>query len=377
MRKVGIVTLYRGYNYGTSLQAYALKTVIENLGYKAEIIWSKENAHSGRDIRLIKILRMGMRMIRHPQLFKTTFNGYKKSLGTPVDAEIKQTFIDFEAKYLQVIGMSKRELKRYAKSKDTAAVVCGSDQIWSAAGANVEPLYYLRFAPRQKRVAYAPSFGTSEIPSYNRAIIKKYISEFNRISVREDRGAEMIKDLLGIEVPVLVDPTLLLGWDEWRIGERAKDYILLYFLDEPNDDVIAYIQQLNTHLNIDIYALPYRFGRYDKLPFIKYMMAGPKEFVSLVANAKLVVTDSFHGTAFSINFNVPFYTFARNYGGVQQTSRITSLLHILGLESQYINGHRQDWKLMPTVDFIKANAVLTEQRKLAKSYLREAIESSS
>lgn len=377
MRKVGIVTLYRGYNYGTSLQAYALKTVIESLGYKAEIIWSKENAHSGRDIRLIKILRMGMRMLRHPQLFKTTFNGYKKSLGAPVDAEIKQKFIDFEEKYLQVIGMSKCELKRYAKSKDTAAVVCGSDQIWSAAGANVEPLYYLRFAPQQKRVAYAPSFGASEIPSYNRAIIKKYISEFNRISVREDRGAEMIKDLLGIEVPVLVDPTLLLGWDEWRIGETAKDYILLYFLDEPNDDVIAYIQQLNTHLDVDIYALPYRFEQYDKLPFIKYMMAGPKEFVSLVANATLVVTDSFHGTAFSINFNVPFYTFARNYGGVQQTSRITSLLHILGLESQYIDGHQQDRKLMPTVDFKKANAVLTEQRKLAKSYLQEAIESSS
>lgn len=373
MQNIGIITLYRGYNYGTSLQAYALKKVIGELGYYATILWTDENAHSGRDIRINKVLRMGVRMLIHPDLFKHTIEAYNRSLRQPLDDAIKSKFIEFEKKYLQVKGLPFQKLKDFAYAADTQALVCGSDQIWSAAGANIEPLYYLQFAPQNKRVAYAPSFGASEIPAYNKALIKKYLQGFHRISVREKRGAEIVKELLGIDVPVLIDPTLLLDWNEWKDGANNKDYILLYFLDEPSDDTIDYIQWLADNIAAEVYALPYRFKKYEKLTFLKYITAGPEEFVSLVSDAKFVLTDSFHGTAFSINFNVPFYTFARNYGSVRQTSRITSLLQTFGLEKQYIECVQQVIKSVPSLDFTRSNEILTEQRKKAEKYLKETL----
>lgn len=373
MQNIGIITLYRGYNYGTSLQAYALKKVIGELGYYATILWTDENAHSGRDIRINKVLRMGVRMLIHPDLFKHTIEAYNRSLRQPLDDAIKSKFIEFEKKYLQVKGLPFQKLKDFAYAADTQALVCGSDQIWSAAGANIEPLYYLQFAPQNKRVAYAPSFGASEIPAYNKALIKKYLQGFHRISVREKRGAEIVKELLGIDVPVLIDPTLLLDWNEWKDGANNKDYILLYFLDEPSDDTIDYIQWLADNIAAEVYALPYRFKKYEKLTFLQYITAGPEEFVSLVSDAKFVLTDSFHGTAFSINFNVPFYTFARNYGSVRQTSRITSLLQTFGLEKQYIECVQQVIKSVPSLDFTRSNEILTEQRKKAEKYLKETL----
>ena len=373
MQNVGIITLYRGYNYGTSLQAYALKKVIGELGYYATILWTDENAHSGRDIRINKVLRMGFRMLIHPDLFKHTIEAYNRSLRQPLDDAIKSKFIEFEKKHLQVKGLPFQKLKNFAYAADTQALVCGSDQIWSAAGANIEPLYYLQFAPQNKRVAYAPSFGASEIPAYNKALIKRYLQGFHRISVREKRGAEIVKELLGIDVPVLIDPTLLLDWNEWKDGANNKDYILLYFLDEPSDDTIDYIQWLADNIAAEVYALPYRFKKYEKLPFLQYITAGPEEFVSLESDAKFELTDSFHGTAFSINFNVPFYTFARNYGSVRQTSRITSLLQTFGLEKQYIECVQQVIKSVPSLDFTRSNEILTEQRKKAEKYLKETL----
>lgn len=133
MQNIGIITLYRGYNYGTSLQAYALKKVIGELGYYATILWTDENAHSGRDIRINKVLRMGVRMLIHPDLFKHTIEAYNRSLRQPLDDAIKSKFIEFEKKYLQVKGLPFQKLKDFAYAADTQALVCGSDQIWSTA----------------------------------------------------------------------------------------------------------------------------------------------------------------------------------------------------------------------------------------------------
>ena len=168
MKRVGIITLYRGYNYGTSLQAYGLKTVIREMGYDAQLLWTRENTHSGRDIRLDKLVRMAFRLALHPELRKRTIRGYQKSFGMYLEPAIKRAFLDFEEEELKVQGLSRHDLRVYARDPDTQAVVCGSDQIWSAATANVEPLYYLSFVPDGKKVAYAPSFGASAVPDYNR-----------------------------------------------------------------------------------------------------------------------------------------------------------------------------------------------------------------
>ena len=378
MKRVGIITLYRGYNYGTSLQAYALKTVIQEMGYKAEILWTKENTHSGRDIRVDKIVRIACRILIHRELRKRTINGYRRSIGMPIDPMIKDRFLDFERTELQVKGLSKKELRQYARSADTQAMVCGSDQIWSAAGANVEPLYYLTFVPDGKRVAYAPSFGSSHIPDYNKKLIKKYLSGFSRISVREPQGVHILKDLTGKTAPVVLDPTFLLHWDQWKTIQR-ESYLVMYFLNEPSEAVVKSIARIRDKENCRIYALPYRFDGYKEIKDIDYILAGPKDFVNLIRNAKCVFTDSFHGTAFSINLNVPFWTFARNYGSevAEQSSRITAILDQLSLSQQYVRINQPENLNIPVIDFSTANSILSEQREYSKKFLRESLESAT
>lgn len=371
--RVGIVTLYRGYNYGTSLQAYALKKYISSLGYDAQIIWTDENTESGRDVRIGKIFRIIRRSVIRPALFKRTFLGYKNSLTAEMSQAIKQKFLDFTKEELQVQGMNMKELKKFAVSDGTAAVVCGSDQIWSAAGANVEPLYFLQFVPEEKRVAYAPSFGSSTVPSYNRKLIQKYLKGFAHISVREDQGAKIVKELTGRDVAVVLDPTLLQKWDVEKKVIEEKDYIVAYFLNEPSQAALESLKKASEKLTCPIVAFPYKHLSYNEIQEIVYPDIGPKEFVSVIKNAKCVYTDSFHGTAFSINLQVPFWTFSRNYKGVvEQSSRITSLLEKMNLTERYITS-QSVCDADSNLDFSFAQKKLERERIISKRYLSEAL----
>lgn len=373
--KIGIITLYRGYNYGTSLQAYALKKYLCNLGYESEIIWEKKSYLKGRDIRLVKILRMIRRSFFHPKLIVKTYLGYKNNFHNEPNEESKKKFTFFMHNVLKVKGLSYNDLKKFAESKDVAAIICGSDQIWNANTPNVDPLYYLRFVPKNKRIAYAPSFGSSTIPIYNKRIMSKYLKDIPNISVREKSGVKIVKKLIDREVPSLIDPTLLLDWKSEKYSRNNEDYILLYFLDEPSDDVINYIEKIINTYGLSIKALPFMFDSYKKLENVEFISAGPFEFVSLIINAKYVFTDSFHGTAFSVNLKKPFFTFERNYKNNRgQSSRIIDFLELVGLKNQYMNDEvlKSDISL-PKIDFSYASKVLAKERKKSKRYLNNAI----
>ena len=368
--KIGIITLYRGYNYGTSLQAYALKKVVSSLGYEAHLIWTKEGAYSGRDIRLKKILRMLVRMTLHPTLLKKTFSAYKNTLLKNIDHDIKIRFIEFTKQELEIKTFTDKEIVEYAKSNDIKAIVCGSDQIWNAESANIEPLYYLRFVPKYKRVAYAPSFGSKCVPKYNEKILKKYLTEFPNISVREDDGAKIIKKLIDREVPVLMDPTLLLDWEEWKVKEKDDDYIVAYFLDKPSEVAVNSIKYISEKYSYKIFAFPYRYSSYKHFKQIFYPKIGPKEFVGIINNSKCVFTDSFHGTIFSVNMNVPFWTFERSSkSGNSQKSRLYSILNKLDMEKQYITETKALYLDIPLLSFNMANEYIQKQRIKSKEYL--------
>ncbi len=372
--RVGIITLYRGYNYGTSLQAYALKQYVASLGYEAKIIWTNENTMNGRDVRVGKIIRIFRRCIFRPELFKRTFLGYRDSITAEISPEIKKKFLKFTQQKLQVQGMSMKELKKFAADEETLAVICGSDQIWSAAGANVEPLYFLRFAPERKRVAYAPSFGSSTVPSYNYKLIQKYLTEIPQISVREDQGLKIVKDLIGREVSVVLDPTLLKKWDVPQNLFFKQKYVVAYFLNTPSQNALESLKIAQEKYNCKIVAFPYKHRSYKKLQNVVYSDVGPEEFVEIIGNASCVYTDSFHGTAFAINLHVPFWTFSRNYKGVvEQSSRITSLLKMVDMGQQYISGERVCEKI-PELDFTVSEQRLIEQREISQKYLINALE---
>mgnify|MGYP002853589345 CR=1 FL=1 len=373
--KIGLVTLYRGYNYGTSLQAYALKYFISSLGYQTEIIWLAEGAQKGRDIRLGKIAKMLWRCLWHFQLFKHTFLSYKNSFSKKILPGIKTKFLEFADEKLQVKGLAEKQLKAFSVDKDTLAVVCGSDQIWSATAANIEPLYFLRFAPEQKRVAYAPSLGSKTVSQYNKKILTKYISEIPFVSVREESGARIIKELTGREVPVLLDPTLLLDWNDFCTESIFENYIVAYFLDVPSSVALQSIKHISNKYNCRVIVFPHKYAEYQPFNNIMYYPAGPQDFICLIKGAKCVLTDSFHGTIFSINLQTPFWTFERNYAsGKGQSDRIISILNKMNLQSYYITAPDEKIQNIPSdkQTMKVAKKWILTQRDVARKYLQDA-----
>lgn len=372
MKKIGISTVYTGFNYGSCLQAYASQKFISNLGYDSILISYKGGFIKGRDIRFNKLAVMISRTIFRPKLFKKTFLTYKNSLKKEMNIDTKNQFLEFQSEHLNVMKLNWGGMKKFAEDRNTLACVCGSDQIWNSTNVYIDPAFYLRYAPKEKRIAYAPSLGKSYIPKYNRFILKKYIEDFNHISVREEQGVELLKELTGKKAISVLDPTLLLNKNEWIEylnikNYTEKKYILAYFLDKPSEIAIKCLKELSQKTNMPIFSIPYRSNDYYQLNNINYIDAGPLKFLELVNNSAFVFTDSFHGMAFSINFNIPFYIFQRNYGtAVDQSSRIISLLNKLEISDRFISKNK---KFEYKMDFNKINILLNKERKKSTQYL--------
>lgn len=376
MEKVAIVTSAKEFNYGAILQAFALQSIIQRIGYNAELLWWKNQKNTHRDIRLTKIVAMLIKYLRHPSIFQKSVGSYKNSFEKDITEASKLLFEKFEESFLNIEYLSYMEMKRFAYSEDCKAIIAGSDQIWNSYAVYVDPFYYLRFAPQKKRVAYAPSLGKNDIPQYNKKIMKKYISEFKALSVRELSGKKIVDSLISGDIPVMIDPSFLFTNIDWECVEAdiqlPQKYVLLYFLDQPRNETINHIKKLIPD-GYDVIALPYKYPEYSHIKKIAYVDAGPSEFLTLIKKAHLVITDSFHGTAFSINYNKEFYTFNRQYGSNQsQASRITDLLQDYGLIDRFITNASKEISYS-AIKYDDINTKLEQNRREALKYLKESI----
>lgn len=377
MKKIGIVTAHTGYNYGTYLQAYAMKKFLSQLGYDAQLVWQKTIGPAGRDVRINKILVMLTRMIMNYRFLSGTVEGYTKNLAAEPSEKSKKMFDDFSANFLCVNEYSLNGLKRFARSRDVAAVICGSDQIWSASSMYPDPLYYLQFVPEKKRIAYAPSFGKSEVPDYNKKRIKKFLEKIPQISVRETAGVKIVKELTGKDVEVVPDPTLIVDWSEWQDNQK-ENFLLVYFLDEPMDYVVKDIKKISSELNLRIKVVLTEHNGYSNLGQYEFEDAGPKEFVEMISKAQFVCTDSFHGTIFSILCKTDFYTYPRNYGKVQsQGSRIETLLDHYELQRRLRDKCEEYVDTDSKIDFGRCAEIRKKDFEKAMRYMNDALENAT
>lgn len=375
--KIGIATMTTGFNYGTSLQAYATKLNLEKMGYNPEILGYKGSFVKGRDVRLKKIFAMFYNTMLNPNLLKKTYKTYKKKIDKEITTETKNLFEDFTKNKLEINKLSYKEMQKYAHSDNTHALICGSDQIWSLSSVYVDPFYYLNFAPKYKRISYAPSFGNIEIQDYNKKIIAKYLKGFDRISIREKTGKNIVQQLIGKEAEVHIDPTLLIDSQQWKVEMKRidfqTDYALVYFLDTPTDIAIKGIEKKIKELGVKkIIVIP---NNYEKLRVItdniELYSAGPLEFLSLVYNSKIVFTDSYHGMLFSINFNKEFFIFERDYGiATSQSSRIESILDILNLKNRFL---KKELNFNNKIEWATVNKTLIKEREKSTKYLKECL----
>lgn len=222
--------------------------------------------------------------------------------------------------------------------------ITGSDQLWSPRHCNGDPAFMLHFADDDAlKISYAASIGANKIPKDLRPLYKELLSRYQHISVRETSGVKVIQDVVGKDATTVLDPTLLLNKDEWNsiaVPQRLvkKKYILCYYLNY-SFNAFPYVDELANHLQNQT---GYEIVRVARPPHkLSYshttykVGASPEEFLALVRDAEVVLTTSFHGTAFAVNFGKPLLSIVENREA--SDSRQVSLLNNLGLMNQVLS----------------------------------------
>lgn len=382
MNKIGLSVCYDTKNFGSQLQVLATIKKIEDLGYENEII------------RYKKKFSLYFIMQQMPRLFNFYFikgklRGRKKEKAIKNNAEVysnvlvrDKRFLEFQKKYFTNLSEEYIGWKNLVNGvkEEYSAFLCGSDQLWLPS--NLESHFYtLEYAPENKiKISYAPSFGVSEIPWYQRNRTKRYLNRFQALSIRELKGAEIIKGLTGNEVNVVCDPTLLLTKKEWDETLPNKNiinekYIFCYFLGE-NIEHRKEAEKLREKTDYKIVTIPFldNFVEHD-LKFGDYKMfdIDTEDFVNLIRNAEYVLTDSFHGTIFSILNHKKFITFNRFENGKDsRNSRIDSLCKLLGLESRRFNTNIK-FQIHNDIDYEAVEEKLNEFREDSIKFLSTAL----
>ncbi len=364
MKRIAIITLNSYFNYGNRLQSYALQKIIRDLSKNnlVETIWIKKYKS-----------KLEKKIITYNNIRNYIINrhNWKHLIDTGkcfYDAIREYNFKKFSDKY--IYSVFDYEVKSNLNSRYEYFIV-GSDQIWNPEYTDLKN-EFLQFADRNKRIAYAASFGVSAIKSSKVDVVKRGLEGIDFISVREYAGAKIVKDLTGREVPVLVDPTLLLTTDEWdKIIERPvwyrdEKYILVYFLSKLPDKIKKDIHNLSEQYKLKIVDLM------DK-ENIDYFCSPPSEFLYLIKNCFLMYTDSFHGTVFSILNKRPFVTCSRE-GGINMDSRIDTLLSMFHLENRKISKENNYEIANPMeIEFPYVEAILERERQRSKEFLCKAL----
>lgn len=291
--------------------------------------------------------------------------------------QFEKTFFHLSPQY-----NSFRELSKAMKNYD--AVLVGSDQLWLPS--NIEADYYtLNFVPDHiLKIAYATSFGVEDLPLTQRKSAEIFLSRIDYISVRERSGQKLVKKITGRNIPVVCDPTLLLSGEEWSAIYGKKrivkgKYIFCYFLGK-NPEALDFVKQLKKFTKLKIVALQqidcYIANAENNADEVLYEV-DPLDFVSLVANAEYVCTDSFHGTVFSILNEKIFFTFRRfiKHTNVSTNHRLDSLLDILGLKDRIIENRTSVLQVLERViDYPKVNMKLEEFRADSINFLLTSLE---
>ena len=377
--KVGIITILKVNNYGAELQAYATQAVMNALGYEAEIIdyLFYKNERFVKTHKAAPLFSFPIKKRLAEALYPVIARLKSRGNGEAA-ARRKRRFEEFHEKNTRLSPTYRSIDELYTSAREYDVYLTGSDQVWNPGiYASLEP-YFLDFAPEGKRrVAYAASFGVSAIPDYAKAYYAKRLSAYSAIGVRESNAVEMVRELSGKEAQWVLDPTLLLSREQWlRVAAPSVEggnYILIYELTP-----CGYIRELAEHISA---ARGWRIVRVckgaateDETGTIENVVdAGPAEFLGLFAGASAIVTNSFHGTAFAVNFRRPFYTVLplrkRN------NSRQRSLLEMFGLTSRLLlegSDFPADDGL--EIDFTEAGATLSRERERSINFLKEAID---
>ncbi len=349
MKKIAIVTIIDR-NLGNRLQNYALHNYLEMDGFEVHTLVYKKQS------KLKEVKRIGKNLL-YPFVDK-----YKDVVWDNFNKKIK-----WDNRIVNESGD--------AINNDYDYFVAGSDQIWNPNFDFISDREFLTFASKEKRIAYAASIGVNEIPLEKRDIYDEYFHGFKAISVRENEAAKIVDSFLGLEVPVVIDPTMLIQSDDWaKIADESrlklkKRYILKYFLGKNSEEVLNAISMMSNENDLEVFDIMNANGKVKR-------EIGPTEFLWLIRNADYICTDSFHGAVFSILFHKQFFVFERpiekGYGNMN--SRIDTLLGKFDLKGRYIHSiYDMENVLKQNISYEHIENLLAIEREKARLYLKNAM----
>lgn len=362
MKKVELITLQDVPNYGSVLQAYATQKTFEKLGYECEII--KYTPERMTKLGMLKNIKHKSEKFEKSLLWRTAariviFPSYIKRFGM---------FKKFRKKYLNETSKTYRTNEEIKVANLKADIYCtGSDQVWNSGwNGGIDKAMFLDFAPKNaKCITYAASFGKSELDNNEIKQTKKLLEKYESISVRESSAVDILKDL-GIKSTNVVDPTLLLSGEEWRELSSNKfkneKYILVYNLNR-NNKIDEYAQMVAKKKGLKVKYISYQLHEKYKKGKV-YCSPSIEDFIALIDNAQLVVSDSFHATAFSVNLNTDFAIVLPN----KYSTRLNSFLMQLGLKDRVI---KKDELLSP-INFEPINLKLEKMRVASEKWINGA-----
>ena len=374
---IGILTRRAGFNHGSSLQAYAMATFIRNLGHNVHILnYDEYFSHPLWKLRPL-VENIQWRLYKTFPLLLKPFLRSKISY-LKIRAAQYRRFKKFEKEFLPLTKytlQTKQQLFKESKKYDK--LVCGSDQIWSPLLFDSNFMFDFMKEDMHKVVAYAPSIGVSDIkliPEQEINLMKK----IDNISCREENGAKIISELTGKDVPVVIDPTLMVAHEEWKKMASTSEikietpYILCYFLGQNIPHV--YLKLLRKKLNCKIVNIQ-MFNRLNMVESdIEISDIGPCDFLYLIDNATWICTDSFHATIFSCQFKKRFNVFERfkpsDYRN--QNSRIHTLVKILKI-AQSLKTIDEITDISFKVDYNETELSLEKWRKTSEEYITKAL----
>ena len=377
---VGVCIKYMHENYGGILQAYATVSYLENKNVEYELIRYTKKKNILETIKDV------------PRLFNAVwFNSRYEGIQRKVSLKKQPEYAkNNEIRMKAFAGFKKWAFKRFSDEyvgyselcrggKKYSAVITGSDQLWSPAGLPTN-YYNLMFVPDSTlKVSIASSFGVKEIPWYQKKRTIQYLNRIEHISMRENRGSEIVKELTGRTVPTILDPVFFLSKDEWleRIPNKREieePYIFFFFFGANQKHRNA-VQKLAKDKGIKVVALRHmdqyveedeNFG--DIAPYD----VSPKRFLNLLRNAEYVCTDSFHGTAFSILNQKQFVVFNRyaENSSFSKNSRIDTLCTNFGVEKRrYKEGMDLISVVEKDIDYNLINKKYEKLKKTTDDYL--------
>lgn len=375
MRRIAITTLIGYFNYGNRLQNYALQEILKFLEFDVDTIISKNSNRDHQKLtfldRVQNIKGKSFKEIysKAEQKFWTGLNKDEVKKSEEIRTEIFKKFTyDYikETEYTISYNNIPKDL-----SEQYDYFITGSDQVWNPNYNYGSSIYFLTFAPKNKRISYAPSFGVSEIKPEYVENYKEWLSGMHRLSVREDDGAKIIKELTGREAPVLVDPTLLLTKEKWlsiakEADNKPKDkYLLTYFLGGIPPEYKKQIKSIVKENNLEVINL-------GDIREKETYRTGPSEFIDYINSCSVFCTDSFHGAVFSILMEKPFIVYERMGTSLSMYSRINTLLDKFDLNSRKVENIKTKEDVF-NIDYSHVPPILEAERKKAFDYLKEAL----